>query len=45
MGVVIGTFIIVGAAIASFAIPPHRLFRRNRDPPDPQPPSTEEVVQ
>ena len=44
MGAAIGIFIIVGAAIASFAIPPHRLFRRNRDPREPLPPSTENFV-
>jgi hypothetical protein len=41
----IAIFLIVGATIASFAIPPHRLFRRKRDPPDPQPPSPKSVVQ
>jgi hypothetical protein len=28
MAVLVGVLIIVGAAVGSFAIPPHRLFRR-----------------
>jgi hypothetical protein len=36
MSVALGIFVIAGAAIASFAIPPHHLFRRSHAGPQPQ---------